>query len=287
MLERPTPGLLCLMALVALAASARGQDGPIGFAPGSKAAQAKAEAHALSVPTPDAARALLRAITEEPHVAGTPADYKTAIDVRDKLRSWGWQAELAEYEVLLNYPVAREATRWSGLCEIVRPCAPRRPLKVTEDAISSDKDSASPDAFPAFHGYGVSGDVGQVVYANYGRPEDFSSLEKMGIDVKGKIVLVRYGELFRGLKVRNAQQRGATGILIYSDPLDDGYGRGDVFPNGPFRPGSSLQRGSVQFLSLGPGDPSTPNGPSTKGAKRLPFDFQMGSRSTPIGRKPE
>ena len=108
-MERPTPALLGLMALVALAASARGQDGPIGFAPGSRAAQAKAEAHALSVPTPDAARAWLRAITEEPHVAGTPADYKTAVDVRDKLRSWGWQAELAEYEVLLNYPVRSSA----------------------------------------------------------------------------------------------------------------------------------------------------------------------------------
>jgi N-acetylated-alpha-linked acidic dipeptidase len=268
MQARPNPAVLGLMALVALATSARGQEGPIGFAPGSKAAQAKAEAHALSVPTPDAARAWLRAITEEPHVAGTPADYKTAIDVRDKLRSWGWQAELAEYEVLLNYPK-------SSSLEIVLPA--HRELKVIEDAIAADKDSASPDAFPAFHGYGVSGDViGQVVYANYGRPEDFAALEKLGIDVKGKIVLVRYGELFRGLKVRNAQKRGAKGILIYSDPVDDGYGRGDVFPIGPYRPGSSLQRGSVQFLSLGPGDPSTPNGPSIKGAKRLPFDERNG-----------
>ncbi len=272
--RRPTPTLLGLMAAVALTVgSARGQDGPIGFAPASRPAQAKAEAHALGVPTPDAARAWLRGITEEPHVAGTPADYKTAIDVRDKLRSWGWHAELAEYEVLLNYPV-REFGR-EVLCEIVRPTPLK--LKVIEDPIAADKDSASPDAFPAFHGYGVSGDVtGQVVYANYGRPEDFTALEKLGVDVKGKIVLVRYGELFRGLKVRNAQKRGAKGILIYSDPLDDGYGRGDVFPVGPFRPGSSLQRGSVQFLSLGPGDPSTPNGPSIKGAKRLPFDLRNG-----------
>ena len=270
---RPTPALLGLLALVALASQARGQDGPIGFAPGSKAAQAKAEAHALGVPTPDAARAWLRSITEEPHVAGTPADYKTAVDVRDKLKSWGWQAELAEYEVLINYPV--RAPGREVLCEIVRPVP--LGLKVTEDAIAADKDSASPDAFPAFHGYGVSGDVtGQVVYANYGRPEDFNALEKLGVDVRGKIVLVRYGELFRGLKVRNAQKKGAKGILIYSDPIDDGYGRGDVYPTGPYRSGSSLQRGSVQFLSLGPGDPSTPNGPSIKGAKRLPFDPRNG-----------
>ena len=132
-------------------------------------------------------------------------------------------------------------------------------MPVTEEAHAADKDSASPDAWPAFHGYGVSGDVtGQVVYANYGRPEDFEALERLGVSVKGKVVLARYGALFRGLKVLNAQRRGAIGVLIYSDPADDGYMKGDVYPNGPYRPGSAIQRGSVQFLSLGPGDPSTP-----------------------------
>ena len=117
---------------------------------------------------------------------------------------------------------------------------------------------------------------GQVVYVNYGRPEDYEALEKLGIDVKGKIVLVRYGSLFRGLKVRNAQKRGAAGILIFSDPADDGFAKGDVYPHGRFRPGSAIQRGSVQFLSLGPGDPSTPFGPSIDGAKRLPIDPAIG-----------
>ena len=111
---------------------------------------------------------------------------------------------------------------------------------------------------------------------NYGRPEDYVAIEKLGIDVKGKIVLVRYGSLFRGLKVRNAQKRGAAGILIFSDPADDGFAKGDLYPSGRFRPGSAIQRGSVQFLSLGPGDPSTPFGPSVKGAKRLPFDSYNG-----------
>ncbi|HEV3122012.1 MAG TPA: PA domain-containing protein, partial [Isosphaeraceae bacterium] len=241
---------------------------PIGFAPASQAAQARAEEHALSVPTPESARNWLRALTEEPHVAGTPADYKTALFVRDKLKSWGWQTEIAEYEVLLNYP--SEPT-----LKIVHP-NPKK-LKVTEDALPADKDSASDDAFPAFHGYGASGSCkGQVVYANYGRPEDFAALEKLGIEVKGKIVLARYGELFRGLKVREAQKRGAIGVLIFSDPADDGYARGDIYPVGPFRPPSAIQRGSVQFLSLGPGDPSTPNGPSIKGAKRLPIDRYNG-----------
>src|SRR4051794_20770831 len=176
-----------------------GQDGPplvpattpLGSVPASRAAELEAEAQALSVPSPNSARSWLRTLTEEPHVAGTPADYKTALFVRDKLREWGWKADLAEYEVLLNYPL-------KASLKIMRPTEQELPLM--EAPLASDKDSASPDAFVAFHGYGVSGNArGQVVYANYGRPEDFAALEKMGIEVRGKIVLVRYGELFRGL----------------------------------------------------------------------------------------
>ena len=273
-------GLLIALVAPLESTSTQADDGPIGFAPASRAAQAKAEAHALGVPTPDAARTWLKSLTEEPHVAGTPADYKTAVDVRDKLRSWGWTADLAEYEVLLNYPApfftdAQGNMAKSPSCSIVRP-SPKE-LKVAEDAVNADKDSASPDAFPAFHGYGASGNVtAQVVYVNFGRPEDYTVLERLGVDVKGKIVLARYGEVFRGLKVRNAQKKGAVGILIYSDPMDDGYGKGDTFPAGPYRAPSSFQRGSVQFLSLGPGDPSTPNGPSVKGAQRLPIDSRNG-----------
>src|SRR3954447_18068336 len=263
-----------------------GQDGPppmpsptpLGFSPGTRAAETEAETHALAVPNPNSARSLLRTLTEEPHVAGTPADHKTALFVRDKLREWGWKADLAEYEVLLNYPTAASL-------QLLRPTEQVLPLK--EAMLAIDKDSASPDAFPAFHGYGVSGcAVGQVVYANYGRPEDFAALEKMGVEVKDKVVLVRYGELFRGLKVRNAQQRGARGILIYSDPADDGYARGDVFPSGHYRPESAIQRGSVQFLSLQPGDPSTPGGPSIKGTKRLPIDPYHGFPLNPDPDRP-
>ncbi|GAC1463761.1 MAG: transferrin receptor-like dimerization domain-containing protein [Isosphaeraceae bacterium] len=249
---------------------------PIGFSPGSRASQASAEAQALTVPTPEHARAWLRTLTEEPHVAGTPADHRTALFVRDKLREWGWQADLAEYEVLLNYP--RPIIRGVGPSPSIELVLPEpRKLSLGEAPNPADRDSASPAAFPAFHGYGVSGDVTeQVVYANYGRPEDFAALDRLGIAVKDKIVLVRYGALFRGLKVRNAQKRGARGVLIYSDPLDDGFAKGDTYPSGPYRPGSAVQRGSVQFLSLGPGDPSTPDGPSVKGAKRLPFDPENG-----------
>jgi N-acetylated-alpha-linked acidic dipeptidase len=247
-----------------------GPNGPpalLGFAPRSTGPEREAEAHALTVPTPENARRWLRTLTAEPHVAGTPADYKTAVFVRDELREWGWKAEIAELEVLLNYPVLTSL-------KLRRPAS--HPFNTDEAPISSDKDSASTKAFGAFHGYGAAGRAsGQVVYANYGRPDDFTALEKLGIDVKDKIVLVRYGELFRGLKVWNAQKRGAKGILIYSDPADDGYAKGDVYPNGRFRPGSAIQRGSVQFLSLGPGDPSTPFGPSVKSAKRVPLSTRI------------
>jgi N-acetylated-alpha-linked acidic dipeptidase len=246
--------------------SSSGPASPLGFPPGSRARQLEAESAALSVPTPENARKWLKTLTEEPHVAGTPADYKTAVFVRDRLQEWGWKAEIVPYEVLLNYPQ-------KGIPPALHLEKPQaKALSLAEPPLPGDKDSASDAAFPAFHGYGISGDArGQVVYANYGRAEDFAALEKMGISVRDKIVLARYGGNFRGLKVLNAQKHGARGILIYSDPGDDGYARGDVYPAGPFRPNSAIQRGSVQFLSLGPGDPSTPKGPSTKGADRLPF----------------
>ncbi len=252
---------------------------PLGFTPGSREGQLKAEALAVAVPTPENARSWLRTLTAEPHVAGTPADYKTAVFVRDKLREWGWKAELEELEVLLNYP-----HEFPSL-QITRPFI--KNLSLDETPLATDKDSASSRAFGAFNGYGVSGVAsGQVAYVNYGRPEDYVAIEKLGVDVKGKIVLARYGGLFRGLKVRNAQKRGAAGILIFSDPADDGFAKGDVYPGGRFRPGSAIQRGSVQFLSLGPGDPSTPFGPSVKGAKRLPFDVSNGfgmAEGSPVG----
>jgi N-acetylated-alpha-linked acidic dipeptidase len=246
----------------------------IGFSPRSMEKQRAAEAHALAIPTPENARRWLRILTAEPHVAGTPADHKTAVFVRDKLREWGWKAELVEFEVLLNYPAGQ--TR----LQLRRPML--KELAVDEAPVASDKDSASSQAFGSFNGYGTSGlGLGQVVYVNYGRPDDFSALEKMGIEVKDKVVLVRYGEIFRGLKVYNAQKRGAKGVLIFSDPADDGYAKGDTYPQGRFRPESAIQRGSVQFLSHGPGDPTTPFGPSVEGAKRLPFDSINGFPRAP------
>ncbi len=268
-MPRPTRRA-AIAALVLAALPARAADGPIGVAPNSRDGFEAAQARAFATITPRDARNWLRTLTEEPHVAGTPADHETAVFVRDKLRSWGWEADLVEYQVLLNYPIPDRIS-----LDLVRPDG--RKLPVIEEPHAADKDSADPGAWPGWHGYGASGDAqDQVVYANYGRPDDFDALEKLGVPVKGKVVLVRYGGIFRGLKVLNAQRRGAAGLLIYSDPADDGYAKGDVYPDGPYRPESAIQRGSVQFLSMGPGDPSTPGRASTKDAERLPIDRENG-----------
>jgi N-acetylated-alpha-linked acidic dipeptidase len=215
----------------------------------------------LDTPTPDRARQWLAALTEDPHVAGTPAEKKVADYVLARFKEFGLDAEMVRYDVFLNHPRSVSLSLTSPVSE---------ELKLREDAYDVDKDSSSAGMFPAFHGYGASGVArGEVVYVNYGSPADFARLSGMGISVEGKIVLVRYGSAFRGLKVKESQDRGAAGVLIYSDPADDGYMRGDVYPDGPMRPPSAIQRGSVLFLSHIPGDPSTPGWPSTTGAKRV------------------
>src|SRR5580704_17966832 len=130
----------------------------------------------------------------------------------------------------------------------------------TPERVSEDPFQKDPRILPAFNEYSPSGDVtAEVVYANYGRAEDFKKLKEMGIDLKGKIVICRYGEVFRGVKPSLASQYGAAGVILYSDPWDDGYFKGDPYPKGPWRPDTSVQRGSVQYLFRYPGDPTTPD----------------------------
>lgn len=142
-----------------------------------------------------------------------------------------------------------------------------------EKGWSWDKDSYNSNTVLPFNAYSPSGNLsGQIVYANYGLPEDYNYLETLGIDVKNKIMLVRYGRSFRGIKVKVAEQHGAAGVIIYSDPEDDGYDQGDIYPRGPMRPWDAVQRGSIQDLTIYPGDPLTPGYASTKDAKRIPLD---------------
>jgi N-acetylated-alpha-linked acidic dipeptidase len=236
-----------------------------GFTPEESARQRRLEEQFNAVPSAASARAHLKLLTAEPHVAGTREDYATALYVRDQLRSYGLTADLEEYQVLLPYPKQPS---------IVELLAPRRArLKVQEPALSLDPTSSSRKIIPLFNGYSAAGDVSaQLVYVNYGLPNDYEALKKVGVDVRGRIAIARYGSSFRGVKAKVAEQHGAVGLIIYSDPADDGYMQGDVYPKGPWRPDQSAQRGSVEYLFEYPGDPLTPGRPSIEGTPRIKME---------------
>ncbi|MDQ2938302.1 MAG: M28 family metallopeptidase [Acidobacteriota bacterium] len=246
-----------------------------GFTPEGSGIERRWEEEFRAVPAPDSARKHLRRLTAEPHVAGTKEDYATAVYVRDQIRGFGVASELKEYEVLLPYPTQ------PGIVELVSPVHER--LAVKEEVIAEDPSSSNPKIIPIFNGYSPSGDVtAPLVYVNYGLPPDYEALKKLGVEVKGKIAIARYGNSFRGVKAKVAEDNGAAGLLIYSDPADDGYMQGDVYPKGPWRPASSAQRGSVQFLFQAPGDPLTPGRPSIPGVPRLKMEELTGLPRIPV-----
>ena len=225
----------------------------------------------LSVPSPAALEAHMKVLAAEPHVAGTPADYRTAQYVAAKFREAGLDTSIAEYRVWLDYPaqVSLKAYGPNGLI-LDGP---------TPEHVAGDPYQDHAHVLPAFSGYSPSGDVtASIVYANYGRPEDFQQLEQLGVDVRGKIVLVRYGENFRGVKVYLAEEAGAAAVIIFSDPSEDGFAKGDAYPNGPWRPATSVQRGTVEFGFQHPGDPTTPGFASRMD---LPDSRRMNARSNP------
>jgi N-acetylated-alpha-linked acidic dipeptidase len=235
--------------------------------------QAQIETKFLAVPDAKLAGEALKTLTAEPHMAGTPEDHKTAEFVAQKFRAAGLETEIVPYRVLMNYPtqVKVEAFSPDGKPLMVGP----QKEEVPDDPYENSNRIVMP-----FNGSSGSGDVtGEVVYANYGRLDDFNELAKQHIDLHGKIVICRYGANFRGVKVYIAEQRGAAGVLIYSDPQDDGYFKGDAYPDGPWRPASGVQRGSVQYLFKYPGDPETPGVASTP-------DLPDAKRIDPDGNQP-
>lgn len=246
-----------------------------GFTPEGSSIERRWEEQFRAVPAPDSAREHLRRLTAEPHVAGTKEDYATALYVRDQIRGFGLSSELKEYEVLLPYPSQ------PSIVELASPIRER--LTVKEEAIAEDPSSSNSKIIPLFNGYSPSGDVtAPLVYVNYGLPPDYEALKKLGVEVKGKIAIARYGNSFRGVKAKVAEDNGAVGLIIYSDPADDGYMQGDVYPKGPWRPASSAQRGSVQFLFQAPGDPLTPGRPSVPGVSRLKIEEVTGLPRIPV-----
>ncbi len=232
-----------------------------GFTPARSRAQRALEEKFMA--TVDAARAEAnhRTLTAEPHVAGSEADRRVVEFIAAEFGRAGLPAKIEEFRVLLPEPKTIKFEVLAPITPFVGP----RPEYVGEDPASKDKRT-----LPGFNGYSGSGDVtGEIVYANYGLPPDYQRLADEGVEVKGKIVLARYGESFRGVKAKVAEEHGAAALIIYSDPEDDGYHSGDVYPDGPWRPASSVQRGSVMFIFEYPGDPTTPNGPSVAGAARI------------------
>jgi len=213
-----------------------------------------AEQEFLKVPNASRARDHLRHITSRPHVAGTEGDREMAEYVRDELQSYGiTDVSLESVAASLAYPVSRSLRLYDNDGSLLFEA------QLSEPILDSDRTSDTWWRNHTFGGYSPNGRAtAPLVYANYGRPEDFGMLEDMGVNVQGAIVLVRYGECFRGLKVMNAEQRGAIGALIYSDPQQDGYVQGKEYPEGPWRPKESVQRGSMQYLSLCAGDPGRP-----------------------------
>jgi N-acetylated-alpha-linked acidic dipeptidase len=230
------------------------------------AAESAAEARFLAVPDPKLAEEHLRTLTQAPHMAGTPEDKATADYVAQKFRAAGLDTEIVEYKVWINYPleINVDITAPAGV-EMHGP---------TREHVDGDPYDGDPRVVMPFTGMSPSGDAeAEVVYANYGTPEDFEKLEKLKIDVRGKIVLVRYGQNFRGVKAFIAQEHGAAGVIIYSDPFDDGWRRGDKYPAGPWRPDTGVQRGSIGYMFEFPGDPTTPGVaslPSLPASQRVP-----------------
>lgn len=209
--------------------------------------------HILSTADPSRAKTNLEYYASIDHVAGSAGDYHLAKFTRDSMRSYGFESEIVPMFATLSFPKSRSLSLHSKKTSKLLFQAP-----LIEPALESDPTSnISPLRNLSYLAYAASGKVveKELVYANYGRPEDFKVLENQGISVKNKVVIVRYGECFRGLKIMNAEKRGAVAVLIYTDPQEDGFARGSIYPDGPWRPEFSVQRGSAQFNSLCLGDP--------------------------------
>ena len=247
--------------LVITGAFALPQEPIRGFSAREWAAEHTLEKDAQAIPNPEHLRRYMREIATEPHHAGSPGALRVAEYLRDQLRGWGLDAVIEESESLLPYPTDQ-------VLELLGD----RPYKarLEEPSVEGDPDTSDPGQLPPFNAFSASGDVtAPLVYVNYGLPEDYDYLESKGISVRGKIVIVRYGKSWRGLKPRLAEEHGAAGCIIYSDPHDDGFFTDDTYPYGEARPSGGVQRGSVVGMEIYPGDPLTPGWSSEPGGRRL------------------
>ena len=274
MIDSMKPVILFLLCS-ALPVSSFAQTGQMrGFQSKAIPGEEKLEQQADSIPDSARLSQYVDFMAAEPHHAGSPRSKAVAEYILGMFHEWGLDAHIEELEALIPYPTVRKV-------EVVAP----KPFeaKLQEPAIPQDPDSGDANQLPTYNAYGATGDVtAEVVYVNFGVPEDYEWLAKQAIDVKGKIVIARYGKSWRGIKVKVAAEHGAVACLIYSDPHEDGYFEDDVYPKGPMRPREGVQRGSVVDMPLYPGDPLSPGWASEKGSKRLPISEAKSLMKIPV-----
>ena len=266
MRARRASSLCAVLGLVVtgLPGGVRGADKPLlGFSAETSATEQALEARFDEKLQAQNLRAWLKRLAARPHALGSPYGRENAEFLLAQFRSWGYDARIEQFDVLFPTPKARSLemtgpTRWKA--------------RLTEPVLKEDATSGqAAEQLPVYHAYSIDGDVeAELVYVNYGVPGDYEVLERYGVDVKGKVVITRYGGSWRGIKPKVAAEHGAIGCLVYSDPRDDGYFRGDVYPKGPWRMEHGAQRGSVADMPLFPGDPLTPGVGATPDASRLP-----------------
>ena len=273
MANRPHSPLPALMAALTIAAcEPTPAHQPVRGFP-DDAIIALAQRESVLTTTPDTARlrSYMLAMTEEPHHTGSPGAKAVAEYALARFREWGLDAQIEQFEALVPMPVVRRV-------ELVSPT--RFVARMAEPPIPEDKDSGDDGMLPTSNPYAADGDVtGELVFANYGLPEDYALLDERKIDLRGKVVIVKYSRGVRSAKIKQAAERGAAAVLIYSDPKEDGFARGDVYPKGPWRPADGVQRGTaLDYAAMYPGDPLTPGWGAKPGARKL---AQSEARSLP------
>ncbi|MFA5669299.1 MAG: M28 family metallopeptidase [Balneolaceae bacterium] len=236
-----------------------------GFTPAESRQQLELEKRFDTFLSADRIGNRIKRMSAEPNNLGSPYQHKNALYIDSLFTAWGFDSQIVEYKVLLPTPKER-------VLEMVSPT--RFKAKLSEPTLAEDATSSIREgSLPPYVAYSGEGDVtAELVYVNQGVPADYEELEKRGISVKGKIVIARYGGSWRGIKPKLAYEHGAVGCIIYSDPIDDGYGQGDTYPEGSWRPEDGVQRGSVMDMPVRPGDPLTPMRGATKDAKRLSIE---------------
>jgi N-acetylated-alpha-linked acidic dipeptidase len=264
--------LLAGISLAPIRAHVAADDKPLyGYSTESSRIERQWEQKLRAIPSPENLRTYMQRLSARPHHVGSPYDKENAEWIAAKFQEFGWETHIESYDVLFPTPKERQVELLDCGGADGTDCRATFTAKLEEPSLPEDPTSnQKSEQLPTFNAYSRDGDVtAPLVYVNYGIPDDYEQLEKLGVSVRGAIVIARYGHSWRGIKPKVAAEHGALGCLIYSDPRDDGYSQGATFPAGPFRPKDGVQRGSVADDPLYPGDPLTPGVAATKNAKRL------------------